>query len=112
MADFLKGFLAAPVALSQPTQESEIEDTMSDEMFKELSIEIDSFRKKVEAGEKLTADENRKLVVWFRARRGKQFTFVKPAKEKKVSTAKSPRAKKEPSKQLSNEDALKLILDL
>lgn len=87
-------------------------EVMSDEEFKLLTVEIDFIREKVTAKQPVSVDEARKIVVWFRARRRKNFTLkkvkeAKPAGEKKPRKAAIPRRKA-----ASDMDALKLLEDL
>jgi hypothetical protein len=107
--DVLAALLAAPanLVITLPA-----EDTLSDLQFANLTQEIDLIREKIKAGEPASLEEARKVVVWFRARRVKNFTLqkVKVVKEKAAPRERKPAVAKR--QKASDIDALTLLADL
>lgn len=96
---YLQNFLnsaAQPIQAPDPME-------LSEEQFKELTIEIDKIREKILSGAEVTVEEARQIVIWFRARRKKNFT---------VQKAKAVKAEKPKRRAASNIDALELLNDL
>lgn len=84
--------------LDAPVGEIKVEEeTLSIEEFAALTDQIDSIRKKIEKGEQPTLEESRLIVVWFRARRKKNFSVIKekPVKPVKEKAPKTGRTRKE-----------------
>lgn len=71
------------------------DETLSNEEFAALTGKIEILRKSIEAGEQVSLDDARLIVVWFRARRKKNFTVQKekPVKEPKIKAASSRKKK-------------------
>lgn len=80
-------------------------EALTPEQFAQLTSEIEVLRTRISAGEQVSLDEARKITVWFRARRKKNFTVIKekPVKEKKVA---APRKKKSAAEQQALADAI------
>lgn len=96
LQDFLNS--EAPVL----TEDSE---ALSAEQFAQLTSEIESLRTEIQSGQQVSLDDARKIVVWFRARRRKNFTVMKekPVKEKKAA---APRKRKTAEEQQALAEAL------
>jgi hypothetical protein len=88
------------------------EDTLSDIQFASLTEEIEVIRAKIIAGEEASVEEARKVVIWFRARRVKNFILhkVKVVKEKAPPRVKNPAGAKRTK--ASDVDALTLLAGL
>ena len=80
-----------------PAAEDEAE-TLSTEQFATLTAEIEELRIALAAGQQVSLEDSRKIVVWFRARRKKNFTVIK---EKAPAAAKAKPATKGTRKKLS-----------
>lgn len=103
MADLL---LADILATSTVTLELQ-PHRLNEKEFAELTDEIDSFRARILAGELLEREEIRKIIVWFRARREKNFS-VAESKKAKETKPKAPAKPRKTSAKLSKEEQAKL----
>lgn len=76
--------------------ELEISDAviLPPEEWEKLQTKMPELRKQIQAGHQATKEEQREIVVYFRARRGRNFTFEKPKKEKVKAAKKALPAKK------------------
>ena len=85
-------------------------DTLSEEQFEALTKEIEELRTKISAGGLASLEESRKIVIWFRSRRKRNFTVQKV----KVVKEKVPRTPRGSGKRVkaSDQDALSLLADL
>jgi hypothetical protein len=104
----LDSVLNSTAVLTQPDFR---EDTLSDLQFQNLTEEIELIRLKITSGEEATVEEARKIVIWFRARRVKNFTLqkVKVVKEKAAPRLRATAAKRVKA---SDMDALELLKGL
>mgnify|MGYP006271867715 CR=1 FL=1 len=85
------------------------DETLSNEEFAALTGKIEVLRKRIEAGEQVSLEEARLIVVWFRARRKKNFTVQKekPVKEKVAATG-----KRRTKKVISEEEQANMLKNL
>lgn len=88
------------------------DETLSNEEFAALTGKIETLRKRIETGEQISLEDARLIVVWFRARRKKNFTVQKekPVKEPKAKTT-STRKKKTQLTEEQQAEMLKNLLD-
>lgn len=84
-------------------------DTLSDVQFQNLTEEVNRIREEITQGNPISLDQERLIVVWFRARRGKSLSLVKEKPVRAKAQAPARRAKVEKRPQLS---ALELLEDL
>jgi hypothetical protein len=92
--------------LNSEVQElTEDAEALSNEQFAALTAEIEQLRSAIQRGEQVPLDEARKIVVWFRARRRKNFTVIKE-KAVKAKTPAAPRKKKSASEQQALAEAI------
>jgi hypothetical protein len=69
------------------------EEVLSNEQFAQLTSEIELLRKDIISGKQIELADARKICVWFRARRRKNFTVVKTKAAKSPSTKAAPKRK-------------------
>lgn len=84
-------------------------DVMPEDQFRLLTDEVNNIKTKLENGGEASVEDARKIVVWFRARRQKNFVLTKPKEPKVKAERKTPvrRTTKQPA--LTAEEALALL---
>ena len=109
--DFEKLLDSRPVSGLQILETEPNGPQLSAEDFELLEREISDLRSKILEGHNCTVTEMRKIVLFFRARRGKLFTVAKAPKSRAAAekVAKTPVRRKAAASKLKDMDAKTLL---